>query len=137
MSDFIKAALSEDIRGLLTTFQKQPEGYEFSLYAKYWREANFSMLHYCCSQMDRRISILKKAYDVTLGLLATSPHVDVFVFVIYTLYSLFSTQSCEPKLLIEVDKYTWSLLVDLHKAAVKKNLFEVDYVFHRMVYLYP
>jgi hypothetical protein len=51
--------------------------------------------------------LLQECYEYVLSVLAPAPHVDVFLWTIYTLYALFKTQICVPTVYIDVDFKMW------------------------------
>ncbi|KNC87296.1 hypothetical protein SARC_00577 [Sphaeroforma arctica JP610] len=93
-----------------------------------------SMIHYGEKELAARRLLLEEMYEHVLSMLHAHREVNMYLFVIYTLFSLTETQILKPRVPVMVDARTWNLLVEFHRTnSTLPSRSDVQRVFNIMV----
>eukprot|EP01135_Chromosphaera_perkinsii_P004842 Nk52_evm6s299 gene=Nk52_evmTU6s299 len=108
----------------------------YNEFVECWESINFSMIHlvFPLTQSQLHFPWLEEIYRKTLSILLQDKYEtkELEMFSVFTLYTLYMTQVCEPKVRIQLPHTLMKRLVGIKRRAKKEHMHEVVYILDKM-----
>jgi hypothetical protein len=118
-----------DLKNLFENFLKRSTSLSFSDFKLSWKEFGFSSMHSIAPNDSEFVQVL---FQSTLGFFLVNKHFPVRVATLYTLYSLYRTQTAKPPEKIAVALSMWQEMLVFYGEICKNKLADAYHIFHTM-----
>eukprot|EP01134_Creolimax_fragrantissima_P001124 CFRG1124T1 len=106
-----RPGITKDLYCLLKAFEARND-LSYDAFTSCWRDLKMTMIHYGEKQPEARRLLVEEFFEHVISVLHTLRQRHVYIWAVYTLFSLHQTQLLAPRIPILIDSATWNLLLD-------------------------